>query len=70
MSDQSSSRAAVEPPSEEPPLGASRPARPRDLASVTAVLNTAGAASLVERFGRLAATDAIRAALDEARAAV
>jgi len=58
MSDQSLSRAGI------------GPARPRDLASVTAVLNTAQAAGLVERFGRLAATDAIRAALGEARAAV
>jgi L-seryl-tRNA(Ser) seleniumtransferase len=65
MPDLSASGAAFEPAVEEP-----KAARPRDLASVTAVLNTALAATLVERFGRLAATDAIRAALDEARRAV
>ncbi|HLZ83921.1 MAG TPA: L-seryl-tRNA(Sec) selenium transferase [Caulobacteraceae bacterium] len=65
MSDRSVSRADV-----EPGIEPSGPARPRDLASVTAVLSTALAAGLVERFGRVAATDAIRAALDEARAAV
>ncbi len=42
-------------------------ARLRDLASVSAVLATAVAATLLDRFGRQAATDAIRAALDEAR---
>jgi L-seryl-tRNA(Ser) seleniumtransferase len=57
----------MEPPVGGPPV--QRP-RPRDLASVTAVLNTALAAGLIERFGRLAATDAIRAVLDEARLAV
>ena len=65
MSDPSASGAAIEPPIDKP-----RPARLRDLASVTAVLNTAAAASLVERFGRLAATEAIRAVLDQARRAV
>jgi L-seryl-tRNA(Ser) seleniumtransferase len=65
MSAPSESGAALEPPIKEP-----RPARRRDLASVTAVLNTALAASLVERFGRLAATDAIRTVLNEARQAI
>ena len=45
-------------------------ARLRDLPSVTAVLATGAAALLLERFGRAAATDAVRAALDAARAAV
>jgi L-seryl-tRNA(Ser) seleniumtransferase len=66
MSDQSSSPAAAL----EPPMRPPRPARLRDLASVSAVLKTAVAATLVDRFGRQAATDAIRAALDEARQAV
>ncbi|HEV7385515.1 MAG TPA: L-seryl-tRNA(Sec) selenium transferase, partial [Phenylobacterium sp.] len=47
-----------------------RPARRRDLASVSAVLKTAIVATLIDRFGRQAATDAVRAALDEARQAV
>ncbi|HEX3365764.1 L-seryl-tRNA(Sec) selenium transferase [Phenylobacterium sp.] len=47
-----------------------RPARLRDLASVSAVLKTGIAETLVDRFGRQAATDAIRAALQEARQAV
>jgi L-seryl-tRNA(Ser) seleniumtransferase len=50
---------------EQPPR-----ARLRDLASVSAVLNTALAATLLDRFGRQAATAAIRAVLDEARQAV
>ncbi len=66
MSDPSASPgAALEPPIEEP-----RSARLRDLASVSAILNTAIAATLLDRFGRQAATDAIRAVLDEARQAV
>ena len=48
----------------------SRPARLRDLSSVGAVLNTAVAAMLLDRFGRQAVTDAIRDVLDEARQAV
>lgn len=44
--------------------------RPRDLPSVDSVLNTAAAAMLLERFGRIASTSAIRAALGEARAAL
>ena len=51
-------------------MGDSRPARLRDLPSVDAVLNTAAAKALVERFGRVASTDAIRATLTEARAAL
>ncbi len=47
----------------------SRPARLRDLPSVDAVLNTAAAAALVERFGRSASTNAVRAAIEGARAA-
>ncbi|HXA37963.1 MAG TPA: L-seryl-tRNA(Sec) selenium transferase [Phenylobacterium sp.] len=50
---------------EQPPR-----ARLRDLASVSAVLNTDLAATLLDRFGRQAATAAIRAVLDEARQAV
>ncbi len=42
----------------------------RDLASVSAVLNTATALALQERFGRHATTEAIRAALGEARVAL
>jgi len=63
MSDQSvSPGAALAPQMEQPPR-----ARLRDLASVSAVLNTALAATLLDRFGRQAATAAIRAVLDEAR---
>ena len=51
-------------------MGDSRPARLRDLPSVDAVLNTAAAKALLERFGRVASTDAIRATLTEARAAL
>jgi L-seryl-tRNA(Ser) seleniumtransferase len=51
-------------------MGDSRPARLRDLPSVDAVLKTAAAKAFVERFGRVASTDAIRATLTEARAAL
>jgi L-seryl-tRNA(Ser) seleniumtransferase len=51
-------------------MGDSRPARLRDLPSVDAILNTAAAKALLERFGRVASTDAVRAALTEARAAL
>ena len=44
------------------------PARLRNLPPVHAVLNTPAAAILVGRFGRPASTDAIRAALKQARA--
>jgi L-seryl-tRNA(Ser) seleniumtransferase len=47
----------------------SAPRTLRDLPSVDQLLKTAGAATLGDRFGRAALTDAIRAALDEARAA-
>jgi L-seryl-tRNA(Ser) seleniumtransferase len=43
-------------------------ARLRNLPPVHAVLNTPAAAILVERFGRAASTDAIRAVLENARA--
>ncbi|HEY1780495.1 MAG TPA: L-seryl-tRNA(Sec) selenium transferase [Roseiarcus sp.] len=43
-------------------------ARLRDLPAVAAVLNTPAAGILIERYGRPAATDAIRAALNDARA--
>lgn len=45
-------------------------ARLRDLPSVDAVLNTAAALALLERFGRAAAANAIRATLDDARASL
>src|SRR5579859_539812 len=51
----------------EPPAGGSSPVHLRDLPSVSAVLTTDAASALQERFGRVAATDAIRAVLDEAR---
>ena len=54
----------------EPAPGGLPPVRLRDLSSVSAVLNTATASALQERFGRVAATDAVRAALDEARLAL
>jgi L-seryl-tRNA(Ser) seleniumtransferase len=44
--------------------------RLRDLPSVNAVLTTAAASVLLQRFGRMASTSAVRAALDEARAAL
>ena len=43
-------------------------ARLRDLPAVDAVLNTRAAGILIERYGRAAATDAVRAALNDARA--
>jgi L-seryl-tRNA(Ser) seleniumtransferase len=46
------------------------PARPRDLPSVGAVLNDPASLPILERFGRLASTAAIRAALDDARVAL
>jgi L-seryl-tRNA(Ser) seleniumtransferase len=48
----------------------SGPASLRDLPSVDAVLKTAAASELLERFGRMASTDAVRAALEDARAAL
>lgn len=42
----------------------------RELPSVNAVLNSTAASELLERFGRAASTDAIRQALDQARAAL
>jgi L-seryl-tRNA(Ser) seleniumtransferase len=48
----------------------SGPPRLRDLPSVNAVLATAAASVMLERFGRVAATNAVRAALDEARTAL
>jgi L-seryl-tRNA(Ser) seleniumtransferase len=48
----------------------SRSVRLRDLSSVSAVLNTAVASVLRERFGHTAATEAIRLAIDDARAAL
>ena len=44
--------------------------RLRDLSSVSAVLGTAPASVLQARFGRIAATDAVRTVLDEARLAL
>lgn len=46
----------------------SRKARLRDLPSVDAVLNASAAAVLLQRYGRAASTDAIRAVLAQARA--
>jgi L-seryl-tRNA(Ser) seleniumtransferase len=45
-------------------------ARLRTLPPVDAILNTPAAAILIDRFGRAASTDAIRAALADARAAL
>jgi L-seryl-tRNA(Ser) seleniumtransferase len=45
-----------------------QPTHLRNLPPVDAVLNTLGAGILIERFGRTASTNAIRAALKEARA--
>jgi L-seryl-tRNA(Ser) seleniumtransferase len=42
----------------------------RTLPSVTAILNTAVAAELMQRFGRMASTEAIRETVDNARAAM
>src|SRR5262245_60506867 len=47
-----------------------RLARLRPLPSVNAALSCAAALELLERFGRVAATDAIRVELDQARAAL
>jgi L-seryl-tRNA(Ser) seleniumtransferase len=47
-----------------------RPARLRELPSVNAVLNSAAASQLLERFGHVTSTNAIRVALEEARAAL
>lgn len=47
-----------------------RPAHLRELPSVNAVLNSAAASQLLERFGRVASTNAIRVVLDQARAAL
>ncbi len=44
--------------------------RLRDLPSVNAVLTSAAASVLLERFGRMASRGAVRVALDEARAAL
>jgi len=46
------------------------PPRPRDLPSVDLVLKSAAAAALVARFGRIATTDAVRAELNQMRAAL
>jgi L-seryl-tRNA(Ser) seleniumtransferase len=46
------------------------PPRPRDLPSVDLVLKSPNAAALVERFGRRAATDAVRAELNRVRTAL
>ena len=48
----------------------SQSARLRALPSVTAILNTAAAAELVQRFGRIASTEAIRETVDSARNAM
>jgi L-seryl-tRNA(Ser) seleniumtransferase len=45
-------------------------ARLRKLPSVNAVLNIATASTLLARFGRIATTDAVRAAIDDARTAL
>jgi L-seryl-tRNA(Ser) seleniumtransferase len=45
-------------------------ARLRALPSVTAVLNTATAVELVQRFGRMISTEAVRVTVDEARTAI
>jgi L-seryl-tRNA(Ser) seleniumtransferase len=47
-----------------------RSARLRDLPSVDSVLNASAAASLLARFGRAASTQAVRATLQDARAAL
>jgi len=46
------------------------PPRPRDLPSVDLVLKSPAAAALAARFGRTAATDAVRAELNRARSAL
>jgi L-seryl-tRNA(Ser) seleniumtransferase len=45
-------------------------ARLRDLPAVSAVLNTSAAATLIERYGQKASTNAIRATIEVARAAL
>jgi L-seryl-tRNA(Ser) seleniumtransferase len=45
-------------------------ARLRDLPSVSAVLNTSAAVTLIERYGQKASTNAIRATIEVARAAL
>jgi L-seryl-tRNA(Ser) seleniumtransferase len=45
-------------------------ARLRALPSITDILNTAAAVELVQRFGRVTATEAVRATVDEARTAI
>jgi L-seryl-tRNA(Ser) seleniumtransferase len=45
-------------------------ARLRELPSVNAVLSSAAASALIERFGRTASTGAVRAAVDDARTAL
>jgi L-seryl-tRNA(Ser) seleniumtransferase len=45
-------------------------ARLRALPSVTAILNTTMAAEFVQRFGRVISTEAVRAVVDDARAAI
>src|SRR6202020_913894 len=45
-------------------------ARLRDLPSVSAVLNTSPAATLIERYGQTASTNAIRATIELARSAL
>ena len=47
-----------------------RSARLRALPSVTAILNTAVAAELMQRFGRAISTEAVRVTVDDARTAV
>jgi L-seryl-tRNA(Ser) seleniumtransferase len=48
----------------------SQSARLRALPSVTAILNTAVAAELMQRFGRATSTEAVRAIVDDARTAI
>jgi L-seryl-tRNA(Ser) seleniumtransferase len=45
-------------------------ARLRALPSVTAILNTAAAVELVQRFGRTVSTEAVRATVDDARTTI
>src|ERR1700749_1944750 len=45
-------------------------ARLRALPSITEVLNTAAAAELVQRFGRVMSTEAVRITVDGARTAI
>jgi L-seryl-tRNA(Ser) seleniumtransferase len=45
-------------------------ARLRALPSVTAILNTAAAVELVQRFGRIISTEAVRVTVDDARTAI